>query len=465
MNRIGFWGFLGALSVFAAALCALWIYARGVEFDLRLLVGAAIFGSFLLMGEILSTRVSERLTISASDVGLVAAVVALGPTWAVLAALPADLLVGRKNPSRTAYEVSHSIIIIYLSGIVFSFSSTGPLLTSDPAPSVDLFYGVLMAGTTLAAANGTLHSVLLWVRHGQTFQSSWRENVQPYLFSNAVDVLTAGLVVLALVAYGPVAALLTVLGSAVSQALAHRSRQQVERNRELQEKVVSLEQALTSSNATFGTMMVQEMGRKDGYSHRHATATSVYAADLAREMRLDEGRVGRLRLAGLLHNIGMFGLPEEVLLSAGKLNSVAQHQLVKHPVRGEAMLGSVPEYEELASWVRWHHERPDGRGYPDKLRGAWIPLEAKILAVAQAYAAMVLDGPRRPGMTPAESRREMGAGVDTQFDGLVVRAFLRILDTESEGYRMADDRRFSFPVPAGRAGPKPEGVRGLTAAP
>jgi HD-GYP domain-containing protein (c-di-GMP phosphodiesterase class II) len=105
--------------------------------------------------------------------------------------------------------------------------------------------------------------------------------------------------------------------------------------------------------------------------------------------------------------------------------------------------------------VRWHHERPDGRGYPDKLRGSWIPLEAKILTVAQAYSAMVLDQPRRPGMRFAEAREKLSAGIDTEFDGVVVRAFLRILDTESEGYRMADDHRFAFPVPEERGRARP----------
>ncbi len=105
-----------------------------------------------------------------------------------------------------------------------------------------------------------------------------------------------------------------------------------------------------------------------------------------------------------LPHIGMFGLPEELLFSTGKPNSVAWHRLYEHPARGQKVLGSVPEYEEMASWVRWHHERPDGRGYPDKLRSPWIPLEAKILAVAQAYAAMVIDQPRRPGTDPAIAR-------------------------------------------------------------
>lgn len=100
----------------------------------------------------------------------------------------------------------------------------------------------------------------------------------------------------------------------------------------------------------------------------------------------------------------------------------------------------------MARWVRWHHEWPDGRGYPDRLRGAWIPTEAKILSAAQAYAAMVLDQPRRPGLEPIKAREELTGGIETQFDGVTVRAFLRILDTESEGYRMADDHRFLFPA-------------------
>ena len=202
-------------------------------------------------------------------------------------------------------------------------------------------------------------------------------------------------------------------------------------------------------------MIIQDLGSRDGYTHRHAAATAVYAADLAREMKLDDTRAEQLRMAGLLHNIGLFGLPEDLLLATGKLNSIARSQLAEHPARGEKALAAIPEFEEMASWVRWHHERPDGRGYPDKLRGSWIPLEAKILAVAQAYAAMVLDQPRRPGMGSTEAREELGAGIDTEFDGVVVRAFLRILDTESEGYRMADDYRFVFPAPEELGRPRP----------
>jgi HD-GYP domain-containing protein (c-di-GMP phosphodiesterase class II) len=233
-----------------------------------------------------------------------------------------------------------------------------------------------------------------------------------------------------------------------SQFLVYRSREQMRKIRELQSRVHSLEESLTSSNVAFGTMIIREMGHRDGYTDRHAAATAVYAEDLAREMKLGELRVRQVRLAALIHNVGMFGLPDELLVETGKLNSIGRSKLAEHPVRGERTLAAVPEFKEMAGWVRWHHERPDGRGYPDRLRSAWIPPEAKILAVAQAYAAMVLDQPRRPGLGFAEARAKLIAGSGTELDEVVVRAFLRILDTESEGYRMADDDRFIFPGPA-----------------
>jgi HD-GYP domain-containing protein (c-di-GMP phosphodiesterase class II) len=293
---------------------------------------------------------------------------------------------------------------------------------------------------------------LLHVKYRQTFEEVWKEGIEPYLLPHAIAILTVGLGILILLTHGPVAALFVIAGSLASQVLVYRSREQVKENRELKARVGSLEQALTTSNTTFGTMVIRDLGARDGYTHRHAAATATYAADLAHEMNLDDALVGRLRMAGLLHNIGLFGLPEDLLLATGKLNSIAWSRLAEHSARGEEALAAVPEFEEMASWVRWHHERPDGRGYPDKLRGPWIPLEARILAVAQAYAAMVLDQPRRPGMESVEAREKLSAGIDTEFDGVVVRALLRLLDTESEGYRRADDHRFVFPVPESRGG-------------
>ena len=209
-------------------------------------------------------------------------------------------------------------------------------------------------------------------------------------------------------------------------------------------------------------MIIRDLGQRDGYTQQACGGPRRRTRELAREMKLDDTHAERLRMAGLLHNIGLFGLPDDILLASGRPNSIARSRLDEHPAHGEEALAAVPEFGEMASWVRWHHERPDGRGYPDKLRGPWIPLEARILTVAQAYAAMVLDQPRRPAMPPAQAREQLSAGIDTEFDEVVVRALLRLLDTESEGYRMADDHRFVFPslqsgggARAGASDPRP----------
>jgi HD-GYP domain-containing protein (c-di-GMP phosphodiesterase class II) len=447
--------YVGVLAAVAVTLLASWIYWYGVTIELRIIVGVAIFAGLLLLADLFPIRVSERWDISTVEIGLLAAVVMLGPFWAAVSALPYAAFGGGRDYLRTAYEASCVTVESYSAGIIFSFAA-GPLVLGRPESIAPVVYAVLAAGVTMSVVNGALSMGLMKVKYRQRLEETWKEVVQPYLLPYATSILTVAVGVLVLLRSGPIAALVVIAGSIVSQMLVYRSREQVEENRELQTRLQSLEQALATSNNTFGTMIIQELGRRDGYTHRHAAATAVYAADLAREMKLDEMRAEQLRMAGLLHNIGLFGLPEELLLATGKLNSIAQDRLAEHPARGEEALAAIPEFEEMASWVRWHHERPDGRGYPDKLRGRWIPLEAKVLAVAQAYAAMVLDQPRRPGMSFAEAREKLSAGIDTEFDGIVVRALLRILETESEGYRMADDHRFVFPAPDHRRRLRPE---------
>jgi HD-GYP domain-containing protein (c-di-GMP phosphodiesterase class II) len=439
--------YVGLLAAFAVALAASWIYWYGVSLEPPLIVATAVLAGVIVLGDVFSVRVNKQFTIGTWDIGLMIATVVLGPTWAAVASLPSAFYTGGREWLRTAYELGRYITIVHTAGLVFSFVSE-PLLVDDSAPPLAaVFYGTLIAGASLLITNEVINGILVKVKYDQTLQEIWQESWQPYLLSDVTDVLTAGLGVLALLVYGPVTAVVGVAGAIGSQMLVYRSREQVKENKELRARVGSLEEALATSNMTFGAMIIQDLGRKDGYTNRHAAATAMYATDLAREMRLGDMRAEQLRTAGLLHNIGLFGLPENLLVATGKLNSIAQQQLAEHPARGEKALAAIPEFEEMASWVRWHHERPDGRGYPDKLRSSWIPLEAKILAVAQAYAAMVLDQPQRPGMVFAEAREKLSAGIDTEFDGVVVRAFLRILDTESEGYRMADDHRFIFPAP------------------
>ncbi|AHY46252.1 HD domain [Rubrobacter radiotolerans] len=451
MRKLDVKTYIGLLGVLALLLASSWIHWYGVPFNVKFVLTAAVFGTAFFLLTAFPIKVTERSEIEATDVIQVVSVVLLGPFWATLASLPSALYVGRKDFLRSGYEAARNTIELHAAGMVFSLAS-GPLLLQENVQTGNvavIVYATLAASVVLVCVNSLDSALLMKIKYGQSFGETWRGTFEPYLLAAATNVLTAGLAVLALLLYGPVAAIVVVAGAILSQVMVHLSKDRVIENRELKARVASLEESLDVANLTFGAMMIEDLGRKDGYTHLHAAATATYAADIARELDFDVTAVKRLRMAGFLHNIGMFGAPTELLVATGTLNSIAKARIYEHPVLGEKALSSVPEFAEIAKWVRWHHERPDGRGYPDRLRAAWIPLEARVLAVAQAYAAMVLDQPRRPGLDPAAARRELNAGAGSRFDEVVVRAFLRILDTESEGYRSADDGRFGFNVPGG----------------
>ena len=122
-----------ALAASAVALAVAWSYRYGLKVEPQLVVGTVIFGCFILLGDIFSIRVSERTAVGVWNIPIVVAVVMLGPTWAALATIPSALYVGRRDPLRTIYELSHGIVIVYLAGIVYYFASQ-PLLVDDTGP-------------------------------------------------------------------------------------------------------------------------------------------------------------------------------------------------------------------------------------------------------------------------------------------------------------------------------------------
>jgi len=149
----------------------------------------------------------------------------------------------------------------------------------------------------------------------------------------------------------------------------------------------------------------------------------------------------------------LVSVADEVLLTPPKKrNSVGKMQLEQHPIQGERMLAAIPGFEEAARWVRFHHEREDGTGYPDRLRGQWIPLESKVLAVSELYASLVLDGLHSPAVPVDEARRELVGLAGGQLDQQVVRAFLRVLDTQDDNYAAAVDDRFTFTAGSAASG-------------
>ncbi|MCL6437658.1 MAG: HD domain-containing protein [Rubrobacteraceae bacterium] len=444
---------LSTLTAFAVTLVASWVYWYGVPSGGRFFGGAILFAGLAAVLRFLPGETGARTGIGPQDVVLVCALALLGPIWTSAAALPAAFFTASRDGWRASCEAASTVIAACLAGMAF-IPFYEPLLLGTPRPAPAIFYGTFLAGVVLIASRDAAGLLLLRVREGHPVVASWRESVQPYLPAHAAAVLTASLAMVAFAAYEPAAAGVALVGAALSRILASRARSQTERLRALQGRVRTLEETLSKANLWFAATMILELGRRDGYAHRHAAATAVYARDLALELGLNEARAAQVRLAALLHDIGMSGFESELLLDAPRFEPTPRGELAEHTSRGAELLSPVPGFEEMASWVLWHHERPDGRGYPDGLRGPWIPLEAKIIAAAQAYAALVLQNPHRKGLPPEEARSRLVAGAGEEFDASVVRALLRILDTEPEGYGDASAPRFAFPEP-----PRPGSLR------
>jgi len=173
--------------------------------------------------------------------------------------------------------------------------------------------------------------------------------------------------------------------------------------------------------------LAEALDIRDTGTGQHSHTVARYAELMARELGVDEERVERVRLAGVLHDIGKIGIPDRVLTKPGPLDASEWQEMYTHPEIGARLL-SRPEFEDLREWILAHHERPDGLGYPRGLRAAQIPLEARILAVADAYEAMTADRCYRAALGEQAARAELEAAAGSQFDADVVAAMLRALD-------------------------------------
>jgi hypothetical protein len=382
-----------------------------------------------------------RATFEFGGVPILCALVLGGPSCALIVAVPSALY---RSPSRTAFQGAILVLQILAGSLAFSFFRPEPLL-ADPRFSAAFVLGTLAAGLAYSGLDALIGPVLMRLKYGFSTREVLQEIVLPALPSDALIVGTTLATALTVTSFGPLAPITLLTGAALSLAAFNFVRDSRKKALRLASENEALKEALRDSNLQIASRLVGRLGQRDGYAAAHAAASAVYAADIARECNLDEGRCREVRLAALLMDVGLLWVPDDVLLvPEERLNSLGRMHLEEHPVAGEEVLSGLPGLGEVARWVRWHHERPDGTGYPDRLKGAWAPQEARILAVASLYASLVLDGPSAPALAPVEARRTLVAEMGKAVDEGVARILLRLLATEDESYASASDERFVF---------------------
>jgi putative nucleotidyltransferase with HDIG domain len=158
----------------------------------------------------------------------------------------------------------------------------------------------------------------------------------------------------------------------------------------------------------------------------HSVAMAAWAGRIAAALGAGQDQRERVVLAARFHDIGKIVVPDAILLKPGSLTDEEWQVMREHPEQGARLVQLAPETEEVAPIIAAHHERPDGTGYPAGLSGEQIPLEAQIVAVCDAWSAMLADRPYRRALTEAEAIQQLQRGKGTQFDPAVVDVFIRL---------------------------------------
>ena len=182
-------------------------------------------------------------------------------------------------------------------------------------------------------------------------------------------------------------------------------------------------------------ILAETLDLRDTGTALHSQTVGRYAEMIAAAIGLPEDRVKRVRLAGLLHDIGKIGIPDPILRKPGALEPWEWEEIRKHPELGARILAGA-NLDDISGWVLAHHERPDGGGYPAGLAGEQIPIEARILSVADAFEAMTAQRVYSPPMPVSEAICELERHAGTQFDAEVVATLIECLGAEA-GVRSA----------------------------
>ncbi|NUM87696.1 MAG: HD-GYP domain-containing protein [Bdellovibrionales bacterium] len=174
--------------------------------------------------------------------------------------------------------------------------------------------------------------------------------------------------------------------------------------------------------------IVSSLEEKDSYTHGHSLRVAEYAMLLGEALALPENDLRDLELSALLHDIGKIGIPDHVLMKPGRLTQAEFEIMKSHPVRTARILEKISALERIIPGVKYHHERWDGHGYPDGLRGEEIPLFARIILIADTYDAMTSTRPYRLALDKSIAFEELRRCSGTQFDAKLVEAFIAAVE-------------------------------------
>ena len=174
--------------------------------------------------------------------------------------------------------------------------------------------------------------------------------------------------------------------------------------------------------------LAEAIEEKDAYTRGHSERVMKYSIKIAEKMNLPVADVEKIQYAGILHDVGKIGIAENILRKSGMLTDAEYEKIREHPLKGAKILMHMNSMKDIVNMVKYHHERPDGRGYPEGLRGDEIPLGARILSLADTFDAMTSNRPYRKGMSIELVKEEIKKYSGTQFDTYIAEIVLEMIE-------------------------------------
>lgn len=306
----------------------------------------------------------------------------------------------------TLYNVSQSAVVTTIMGLVYIYTGGRVGAFSTFQTILILFLGIIL--------NTVIISVLMSLLSKQNFMRVWITNIRGVLGS-AIAVGTMGIIIaLAFMGYG-YGAVMLFFGPLLL------ARYSFKLYVEMRNIYISTIQALNTATEA-----------KDPYTSGHASRVEKYAVELAEFYGLSFDKIQDIKTAAILHDIGKIGINDNILNKAGKLTREEYQEIMRHPVIGAEIISKVDFLKKISTVVRHHHERHDGKGYPDGIGGDNIPLAASILAIADSYDAMTSDRPYRRALTRDEALEEIRVNAGTQFHPVLAEKFIEMLESKKE---------------------------------
>jgi putative nucleotidyltransferase with HDIG domain len=372
--------------------------------------------TLLVLGSDILVLDAKRFRIGGSFTGLVLAMALLGPAPAAALGLASAIVDALRRRVRGTYLLNN--LLTYVTFPLLGGAVLHALDNSEPESGgyAVAVFGVFIAANALNFLMIAGHTRIL---RGGSLTEMLRTVFIPVLPWEIASAVMTSMAVYGFEVYGAGIIGLFALALGVYQLLLRALLEGQMHSEEIERRTDQLD---VRHEGMLG-LLLETLALRDPSAARHAAAVAHYAHELARAAGLSEREQAVIHTAGLLHDLGKEALPDHILLGRSELHPAERRLIERHPADGARLLLRVEGMGEVAAAVLAHHERIDGRGYPDGLAGESIPMTARILAVAEVYDVLTAPDSYRIPMSAAEAEDELRRVAGTQLDGRLVWLF------------------------------------------